>query len=261
MYEQLISDRVQSWRSLQFCSNFWSAAISDSDLFQFRSLLFWWLAQCWSLMYGSWLEKDLQRWPPPPSSWGCGQQPSQRWPLSYLPSGCVRPKHHPWQRGCTRQWGWAPSSWEVTGMAITCCCGKCPIRSWHRWLSLTGSKKCSIFWNPWRLRPCTWLCNLMRTKVFSSSRSYREQWAFSSISTLWAFLLRPHSLLPSWHPWSRPSVTSKCRVLCILSLQGSFSIQRVSRVPVGIPTRVGQRVSSHLASKKTGFRCAVFHCL
>ena len=203
-------------------------------------------------MYGSWLEKDLQCWPPPPSSWGCGQQPSQRWPLSCPPSGWVRPKHHHWQRGCTRQWGWAPSSWEVTGMAITCCCGKCPIRSWHLWLSLTGSKKCSIFWNPWKLRPCTWLCNLMRTKGSSSSRSYREQWAFSSISTLWAFLLRPHSLLPSWHPWSRPSVIFKCRVLCILSLQGSFSIQRVSRVPVGTPTRVGQRVSSHLASKKRG---------
>ena len=228
-------------------SYFGFSSLSISFLFRSR-----WLAQCWLLMYGSWLERDLQCWPPPPSSWECGRQPSQRWPLSFPLSGWARLKHHHWQRGCTRQWGWAPSSWEVTGMAITCCCGKCPIRSWPLWLLLTGSKNFSIFWNPWKLRPCIWSCNLLRTKGSSSSRSYREQWAFSSISTPWAFPLRPHSLLHFWHPSSRPSVTFKCRAPCILSLQGSFSIQRVSRVPVGTPTRVGQRVSSHLASKRRG---------
>ena len=175
----------------------------------------------------------------------------------------ARSNQHHCQRGCTRQWGWVPSSWEVTGMAITCCCGKCPIRSWPLWLLLTGSKNFRICWIPWKLRPCIQLCKLLRTKGLSSSRSYREQWAFSSTSIPWAFHLRPHFLPHFCHPLSRPSVISRCRALCILSLQGSFSIRRVSLVPVGTPTRVGQRVSSHLASKirssvaQSSFSCSL----
>ena len=241
------------WWHLQFCNIF---LFSSSFGFSSHSVyfLFWfqWLAQCWLPTCGSWLEKDLQCWPLLPSSWECGRQPFQRWPLSFPPYVWARSKQHHCQRGCTRRWGWAPSSWEVTGMAITCCCGKCPIRSWPLWLLLTGSKNFSIFWTAWKLQPCTRLCNLLRTKESSSSRSFREQWAFSSTSIPWASHLRPPFLLHFLHPLSRPSVTSKCRVLCILSLQGSFSIRRVSLVPVGTPTRVGQRVSSCLASKTRG---------
>ena len=264
----LVPDELSSysltipWWHLQFCNIF---SVCSSFGFSSRSIsfLFWfqWLARCWSPMCGSWLGKVLQCWPRLPSSWECGRQPSQRWPLFFPPYVWARSNHHHCQRGCTRRWGWVPSSWEVTGMAITCCCGKCPIRSWPLWLLLTGSKNFRICWIPWRLRPCIQLCKLLRTKGLSSSRSYREQWASSSTSIPWAFHLRPHFLLHFYHPLSRPSVISRCRALCILSLQGSFSIRRVSLVPVGTPIRVDQRVSSHLASKiRSSVAQSSFYC-